>query len=270
MCPALLCFCDTDATFIGFQSCCLCAAGLPMRHHAANRKTRGTLGGARAKKEHGTYSGAGPSVVMMGFRPSFLRFLVTAELPLAPAIIGGSPGGRVDDWAAGVVEDVLAGVDVSPAAFDVVGATGAVADAGGRAWAGFVPPFIMTARLGGLAKVNRRPESLFGCNRGAICGRVARLRLGLAQYALRSDTIGMRGSGEVCLGFPPASLPFVPSACCSFPLGSSGVVLAPCLCYGLLRRSVEQARQLLNLGMRAGMQVIRMDVWMQSWVPGTK
>ena len=88
----------------------------------------------------------------MGFRPSFLRFLFTAELPLAPAINGGSPGARVDGWAAGVVVDVLAGVDVSPAASDVVGATGAVADAGGLAWATFVPPFIMTARLGGLAK----------------------------------------------------------------------------------------------------------------------
>lgn len=89
----------------------------------------------------------------MGFRPSFLRFLFTAELPLAPAINGGSPGGRVDGWAAGVVADVLVvvvavvvGVGVFPAASDVVGATGAVADAGGLAWAGFVPPFIMTKR----------------------------------------------------------------------------------------------------------------------------
>lgn len=106
----------------------------------------------REKRQHRTYSGAGPSVVMMGFRPSFLRFLFTKELPLAPAINGGSPGGRVVDWAAGVVVGVLVGVDVPPAASDVVGATGAAADAGGLAWAGFVPPFIMTARLGGLAK----------------------------------------------------------------------------------------------------------------------
>jgi hypothetical protein len=34
--------------------------------------------------------GDGPSVVIIGFNPSFLRFFPSDELPLAPAIKGGS------------------------------------------------------------------------------------------------------------------------------------------------------------------------------------
>lgn len=197
---------------------------------------------------------------MMGFRPSFLRFLFTAELPLAPAINGGSPGGRVDDWAAGVVADVLVvvvlvvvvvgvGVDVSPAASDVAGTTGAVADAGGLAWAGFVPPFIMTARLGGWVgqkKVNRRPESLFGCNRGrwARSAGVSRHLGYVGWLSMRCEAMRL-----VCAVRAKYALVFRPSLCLSFrrlvvvvlfPLAPSGFVLAWCLrkrCCGRVSRA---------------------------------
>lgn len=39
--------------------------------------------------------GDGPSVVIIGFNPSFLRFLPSEELPLAPAIRGSA---EVEDW----------------------------------------------------------------------------------------------------------------------------------------------------------------------------
>jgi hypothetical protein len=47
---------------------------------------------AKVRDARCTYP-AGPSVVMMGFRPSFFLFLFIAELPLADAAGDGAPGG---------------------------------------------------------------------------------------------------------------------------------------------------------------------------------
>ncbi|KAI1124314.1 hypothetical protein F5Y10DRAFT_32149 [Nemania abortiva] len=100
-----------------------------------------------------TYTGAGPSVVMMGFRPSFFLFLLIAApaaaaaevefvpFPLAPAIRG-----RVAEGAVGDVASMSAGAAAD--GFDTGTVAGVVAGAGAvsELILSFVPFMFATAR----------------------------------------------------------------------------------------------------------------------------
>ncbi|KAI1177854.1 hypothetical protein F4777DRAFT_167064 [Nemania sp. FL0916] len=89
-----------------------------------------------------TYTGTGPSVVMMGFNPSFFLFLFVAVVelrvapfPLAPAIRGTVVEGKVE----GMAPTPVVAVDSVPVTFAGVGAV--------SEFVAFVMPFILAIPL---------------------------------------------------------------------------------------------------------------------------